>query len=166
MKITVATQNQLPIIKDLAYTIWPDAYGEILSNEQLNYMLELIYNIDSLQQQLENKHVFLLVEDENQFIGFASYELNYENSNKTKIQKIYILPTIQGNGIGRKVIDYIKDTAIKNKNLSLVLNVNRFNKAKDFYIKYGFQVVKEIKIDIGNDYIMDDYIMELPFILE
>ena len=150
MKITVVTQDQLPIIKDLAYAIWPDAYGEILSKEQLDYMLKLIYNVCSLQQQLEKQHIFLLVEDENQFIGFASYELNYENSNKTKIQKIYILPTIQGKGIGRKVIDYIKDTAIKNKNpmtlravyssyISLIHNSIFMTFNSDFLNrKYGF----------------------------
>lgn len=163
MKITVATQNQLPIIKDLAYKIWPFAYGEILSNEQLEYMLKLIYNIDSLKQQLENKHVFLLVEDENQFVGFASYELNYENTNKTKIQKIYILPTIQGKGFGKKIINFIEEKAIDRKQKGLILNVNKYNKAKDFYLSQGFIIFYSEVIDIGKGYIMDDYVMEKVF---
>lgn len=163
MKITVATQNQLSIIKDLAYKIWPFAYGEILSNEQLEYMLKMIYNIDSLKQQLENKHVFLLVEDENQFVGFASYELNYENTNKTKIQKIYILPTIQGKGFGKKIINFIEKKAIENQQKSLILNVNKFNKAKDFYLSQGFLISYSEVIDIGKGYIMDDYVMEKVF---
>ncbi|WP_298138799.1 GNAT family N-acetyltransferase [Flavobacterium sp.] len=161
MTISVVSKNQLSIIRDLAYQIWPNAYGEILSKEQLEYMLNLIYSIDSLEKQIDNGHTFLLVEDGNQYVGFASYELNYENSNKTKIQKLYVLPQIQGKGIGKKLIDFIKEIAVENKNLSLVLNVNRFNKAKDFYEKYGFEIIKEVKIDIGNDYIMDDYVMEL-----
>lgn len=160
MKITVVTQNQLPIIKDLAYAIWPDAYGKILSNEQLDYMLELIYNVDSLQKQLEQKHIFLLVEDENQFIGFASYELNYKNSNKTKIQKIYILPSIQGKGIGKKMITFIEEKAIENQQKSLILNVNKFNKAKDFYLSQGFLISYSEVIDIGRGFIMDDYVLE------
>lgn len=160
MTITIAQKSQLFIIKELAYTIWPFAYGEILSEEQLDYMLDLIYDVESLEKQVENNHIFLLVEDDNQFIGFASYELNFENSNKTKIQKLYVLPEIQGKGIGKQLINYIKQIAADNKNLGLILNVNRFNKAKDFYLKYGFEITKEIKIDIGNDYIMDDYVME------
>lgn len=161
MTISIVSKNQLSIVRDLAYKIWPNAYGEILTKEQLEHMLNLIYSIDSLEKQIDKCHTFLLVEEENQFVGFASYELNYENSNKTKIQKLYVLPQIQGKGIGKKLIDFIKEIAVKNKNLSLVLNVNRFNKAKDFYIKYGFEITKEVKIDIGNDYIMDDYVMEL-----
>jgi ribosomal protein S18 acetylase RimI-like enzyme len=163
MTISIAQKSQLFIIKELAYTIWPVAYGEILSQEQLDYMLNLIYTIESLEKQVDNNHVFLLVEDDNQFIGFASYELNFENSNKTKIQKLYVLPEIQGKGIGKHLINYIKQIAIDNKNSGLILNVNRFNIAKEFYLKYGFEITKEIKIDIGNNYIMDDYIMEFKF---
>ena len=160
MTISIAQKSQLFIIKELAYTIWPVAYGEILSQEQLDYMLDLIYTIESLEKQVDKNHVFLLVEDDNQFIGFASYELNFENSNKTKIQKLYVLPEIQGKGIGKNLINHIKQIAIDKKNSGLILNVNRFNKAKEFYLKYGFEITKEIKIDIGNNYIMDDYIME------
>ncbi|WP_396190955.1 GNAT family N-acetyltransferase [Flavobacterium sp.] len=163
MTISIAQKSQLFIIKELAYTIWPVAYGEILSKEQLDYMLDLIYTIESLEKQVDNNHVFLLVEDENQFVGFASYELNFENSNKTKIQKLYVLPEIQGKGTGKNLINYIKQIAIDTKNSGLVLNVNRFNIAKEFYLKYGFEITKEIKIDIGNNYIMDDYIMEFKF---
>lgn len=163
MTISIAQKSQLFIIKELAYIIWPVAYGEILSKEQLDYMLDLIYTIESLEKQVDKNHVFLLVEDDNQFIGFASYELNFENSNKTKIQKLYVLPEIQGKGIGKQLINYIKQIAADNKNLGLILNVNRFNKAKDFYLKYGFEITKEIKIDIGSNYIMDDYVMELAF---
>ena len=163
MTISIAQKSQLFIIKELAYTIWPVAYGEILSQEQLDYMLDLIYTIESLEKQVDNNHVFLLVEDDNQFIGFASYELNFGNSNKTKIQKLYVLPEIQGKGIGKNLINYIKQIAIDNKNSGLILNVNRFNIAKEFYLKYGFEITKEIKIDIGNNYIMDDYVMEFKF---
>jgi len=161
MNIIVATKEQLSIVKNLAYKIWPNAYETILSKAQLDYMLELIYSIESLQKQFDNGHVFLLIENDQNFIGFASYELNCKDSNKTKLQKIYILPEIQGKGIGKQVIDYIKEKAVSSNNLALFLNVNKFNKAKDFYQKYGFQIIKEEVIDIGNNYIMDDYVMEI-----
>jgi ribosomal protein S18 acetylase RimI-like enzyme len=161
MNIVVATKEQLAIVKNLAYKIWPNAYETILSKAQLDYMLEMIYSIDSLEKQFDNGHIFLLIEDDQNFIGFASYELNCNNSNKAKLQKLYVLPEIQGKGIGKQVIDYIKDKVVLANNLALFLNVNKFNKAKDFYQKYGFQIIKEEVIDIGNNYIMDDYVMEI-----
>lgn len=161
MNIVVAIKEQLAIVKNLAYKIWPNAYGTILSKAQLDYMLEMIYCMDSLEKQFDNGHIFLLIEDDQNFIGFASYELNCNNSNKTKLQKLYVLPEIQGKGIGKQVIDYIKEKVVLSNNLALFLNVNKFNKAKDFYQKYGFQIIKEEVIDIGNNYIMDDYVMEI-----
>lgn len=43
---------------------------------------------------------------------------------------------------------------------ALQLQVNRRNNAKYFYEKNGFSVIKEFDFDIGNGYVMDDYVME------
>ncbi len=161
MNISVATQEQLPIIRDLAFRIWPVTYGHILSKDQFDYMMEMMYSIDSLEKQIEIKP-FLLVNDNGEFIGFASYEINWDNSRKTKIHKLYVLPEIQGKGIGRMLINHIKEIALKANNNALFLTVNRFNKAKEFYLKQGFHIVAEKQFQIGNGYIMDDYVMELP----
>ena len=160
MNISVATQEQLPIIRDLAFRIWPVTYGHILSKDQFDYMMEMMYSIDSLEKQIEIKP-FLLVNDNGEFIGFASYEINWDNSRKTKIHKLYVLPEIQGKGIGRMLINHIKEIALKANNNALFLTVNRFNKAKEFYLKQGFHIVEEKQFQIGNGYIMDDYVMEL-----
>lgn len=161
MIITVAKQEQLPIIRDLANQIWPATYGHILSKEQFDYMMEMMYSLPSLEQQIQTKP-FLLVECDGQYIGFASYEINFENTNKTKIHKLYVLPEIQGKGIGKMLIEHIKEIAVQAQNSALMLTVNRFNKAKDFYQKLGFTIVEEKQFDIGHGYIMDDYVMELP----
>lgn len=160
MNISFATSNQLSIVRDLAYQIWPIAYKEILSEQQLDYMLDLIYSIESLTKQIENNHIILLVEESNSYIGFASYELNHGFSNKTKIQKLYVLPQIQGKGIGKKLIDFIEKEAVENNQSGLLLNVNKYNIAKDFYLKQGFSITHSEIIDIGKGYIMDDYVME------
>ena len=160
MTFTVATHSQLEIIQDLAKAIWPDAYGAILSQEQLEYMMEMMYSLDSLENQLKNNNVFLLAKEENDFIGFASYELNFQKSNKTKIHKLYVLPTIQGKGVGKNLILYIQEIAKKNSNAALILNVNKYNKAKDFYLHNQFEIADSLVVDIGNGYVMDDFVME------
>lgn len=161
MTFSIATKEQFPIIRDLAFKIWPSAYRKILSKEQLNYMLDIIYSIESIEKQVAKNHVFLLIKENDDCLGFASYELNIDNSNKTKIQKLYVLPETQGKGIGRKAIDFIKQIASDANNKGLILNVNKYNKAKDFYLNYGFKIIDSVIIDIGNGYIMDDYVMEL-----
>ena len=161
MIISEVKTEQLSIIQDLAYKIWPSTYGEILSKIQLDYMLDKFYNLNYLQNQLENGQHFILISNENVIVGFASYEFNFENSNKTKVHKIYVLPEIQGKGVGKILMDFIKNKAVEKTNSGLLLNVNRFNKAIIFYEKYGFINVSLIDIEIGNGYLMQDYILEL-----
>lgn len=157
--IKKATSSDMPLIRDLAYRIWPDTYGSILPKDQLDYMLDKMYNEKTLTEQLEQGRDFVLVYNGGDAVGFASTSLLIAPS-VFKLHKLYVLPSEQGKGTGRFLIDtIIKD--IKEKGATaLRLNVNRHNKAKSFYEKLGFTVIKEENIDIGNGYFMDDYIME------
>ena len=160
MQIIQVTKDQLQIIQDLAYKIWPDAYAEILSEVQLDYMLENFYSICSLESQFNSGHVFLLVEENGQYLGFASYEIDCKTEGKTKLHKIYILPNLQGRGVGKILLDEIENRARQLNNKYLFLNVNKFNKAQNFYKKHGFIITQEEVISIGQGYVMDDYVME------
>ena len=161
MNIVTIEKDQLSIVKDLAYAIWPVAYAEILSQEQLEYMLSMFYSKEALAAQLEKGHVFYLVQNNSgDYLGFVSYELNCE-PDKTKIHKIYVLPETQGLGLGKLLFEKVKEEALKANQQAIFLNVNKYNQAKFFYEKLGFIIVKEEVIDIGRNYVMDDYVMEL-----
>lgn len=148
-------------IRAIAKEVWPIAYGAILSQAQLDYMIEMMYSVSSLQKQaLEKSNQFILAVENDIPIGFASYELNCDKTVKTKIHKIYLLPNQQGRGIGSLLIQYILNVALQNNQLALVLNVNKYNPARYFYEKIGFKIIDEEVIAIGNGYVMDDYIME------
>lgn len=163
MNIIEVTKEQLPIVQDLAYKIWPDAYSEILSEAQLDYMLENFYAIPALEEQLNKGHVFLLAEEEGVFYGFASYEVNCKNTSKTKLHKIYVMPNTQGKGVGKLLLNEVENKARKAQNTHLFLNVNKYNKAQSFYQKQNFKIILEEVIPIGNGYVMDDYVMEKEF---
>ena len=156
-------KTQLSVIKDLAYTIWPSTYSEILSTEQLNYMLNNFYSIENLSNQIDKGQVFELLIEDNIVIGFVAYEFNCNETSLMKIHKIYLLPETQGKGFGKFMIDEVIKIAKNNQQKGVFLNVNKYNKAQFFYQKLGFKITKEEVIDIGNDYIMDDYQMELKF---
>lgn len=124
-------------------------------------MLGWMYSLDTLEKQASEGHRFYLAEEKGEMLGFTGIELNQELG-KTKIHKIYILPTAQGKGIGKKLIKEIKEIALENNQTSLLLNVNKYNQgAIDFYEYLGFKKVKDEVIDIGNGYVMDDFVFEL-----
>jgi diamine N-acetyltransferase len=167
--ITPATEDQLSIIRAIAYQTWPDTFGNILSPEQIEYMLTMMYSPDALQAQLNEKnHVFLLARDTDsqEELGFVSYELDYKGESVTKIHKLYLLPASQGKGVGRQLIDHVAELAKQHGNDRLSLNVNRNNKAIQFYGRMGFSVVNQENIDIGYGYLMEDFVMEKPLLSE
>jgi ribosomal protein S18 acetylase RimI-like enzyme len=145
----------------IAKEVWPKTYGSILSQAQLDYMMEMMYSVATLQIQAnEKQHHFILAKENDISVGFASYEFNCNETNKTKIHKIYILSTQQGKGTGKILMDYIAKEAKAQNNKAIFLNVNKYNPAQHFYKKLGFEIVEEVVIDIGRGYIMDDYVME------
>lgn len=162
--ISEATINDIKQIQNIVHITWPITYGEILSNEQLDYMLDLFYSDEALTLQYNKKEqlFYMIYEDQTDNIGFIGIEHNYMGKAVTKIHKIYLLPETQGKGIGKKVIDEIGILALKNNSKTLLLNVNRFNTALGFYKKIGFEVIDEVNIEIGNGYLMEDYVMEKP----
>ncbi|MBV2195611.1 MAG: GNAT family N-acetyltransferase [Flavobacterium sp.] len=161
MKLVKANSEHISIIIDLTKKIWPVAYGEILSKAQLEYMIDKFYNETALRELIQKGHVFYLAQDDkDNYVGFVSYEINSE-PNKTKIHKIYVLPETQGTGLGRQFFELVKEKAIENNQKVIFLNVNKYNNAINFYTKLGFIKVKDEVIDIGNGYVMDDYVMEV-----
>ena len=161
MEITVATKDQLSIIRQLAQDIWYVAYKDIISVAQIDYMLNMMYSISSLEKQYHSNHVFLLIKQEDSFIGYASYELDFEGTSKSKIHKLYVLPQYQGNGVGKLLVDEMTQIAKTANQKALVLNMNKYNKAVHFYQKLGFSIAFTTVLDIGNSYVMDDYVMEI-----
>ena len=161
IQIKTAAPEDLTHVQSIAYRTWPDTFGEILSPQQIEYMLGWFYELSHLEKQLNEGHQFFLAEEDGEKLGFTGIEVNQEPG-KIKIHKIYILPTAQGKGIGKKLINKVKEVAKENNQASLLLNVNKYNKgAIDFYEYIGFVNVKEEVIDIGNGYVMDDYVFEL-----
>ena len=153
-----ATEADIDTIHEMAHTIWPSTFGNILSAEQISYMLNLIYSKPSLQSQVEQGHIFLIAEEDGNAVAYADYSLL--KNTIYKLNKIYILPSHQGKGIGRLLIEHIIQSIKKENATSLLLNVNRYNKAKGMYERLGFKVIGEEDIDIGKGYFMNDYIME------
>lgn len=158
IQIREATKNDMKIVHTLAHTIWPTTYKEILTVPQLEYMLKLIYSESSLKKQFEQGHNFLIVEEDKKPIAFADY--NQLKDDVYKLQKIYVLPDQQGKSIGKLLINYVIEKVRAKGATVLLLNVNRNNKAKQFYEHLGFKIIGEEDIDIGEGYFMNDYVMK------
>lgn len=164
--IKKAGEAAIPAIQELAAVTWPVAYGSIITEAQLQYMLQWMYSTDALREQMKKGHQFILATDGDETIAFASYSPRLNEAGEPlsvyRLHKIYISPVYQGKGIGKLLVDYIREDILPRGATALELNVNRSNKATGFYQKLGFVIKYEEDIDIGNGYFMNDYVMELP----
>lgn len=157
--INLLSKNEMVVVREIAQITWPITYREILSSEQLDYMFEWMYNLETLQNQVEEGQLFYVLKENGKPLGFIGIELFSSKTNDLKIQKIYVLPDAQGKGVGKKLIEKAIEIAQEKGIEQVILNVNRFNKAVSFYQKIGFKISSEVNIDIGKGYLMEDYIM-------
>ncbi len=156
-----ARVSDIHIIRKLAHCIWPGTYKEILSADQMDYMLELIYSSSSIKKQIkELKHKFIIVYEDDVPIGFASYSLKPNSKNIFRLHKIYVLQGQQGKGIGKLIIGNVINDVKPEGAKFIELNVNRNNPALQFYKKNGFKIIAEEDIDIDNGYFMNDFVMQ------
>ncbi len=160
-KIMCLSVDELQNVREIAHLTWPYTFKSILSPDQIAYMLDWMYNLETLTQQHKNGQRFYAIKANERFHGFAAVELNHPQEGHSKLHKLYVLPNQQGMGFGKMLLDYIVEELKTVHIETLVLNVNRFNSAVKFYEKYGFFILKEEVIDIGGGFVMDDFVMKL-----
>ena len=134
--IRKATTADCALIQKLAQQIFPVTYKDILTPEQTDYMMEWMYSVDNIRKQMEEEgHIYFLAYEECEAAGYVSVQQQGEDL--FHLQKIYVLPCL------------------------MELNVNRNNKALQFYEHMGMRKLREGDFPIGNGYYMNDYIMGL-----
>ncbi|MFY7989785.1 MAG: GNAT family N-acetyltransferase [Fluviicola sp.] len=160
MNVRIAQLADVKAIRTIAEITWPVAYADIITPEQITYMLNWMYAEDVIKEAIQsNDQDFLVLEENGNMLGFAGIQYDYPEKGICRIHKLYVLPETQGKGAGKKLLHAIEHAA-RQKGLTLLhLNVNKANKAVDFYKHNGFVVSETIVLDIGNGFVMDDYIM-------
>lgn len=155
-----AKEEDLTIIRTLAEETWPTAYRDIISVAQISFMLEKMYNQAELVGQLQKGHTFLIASELQEDVGFAGFSVLNAEAQIFKLHKLYVLPKMHGKGVGKILLNEVFDKVKAQGGKFLQLNVNRANKATDFYEKAGFYVKETVNLDIGNGFYMNDYVME------
>lgn len=161
MEIIEASESEIPYIISIAKNTWPTSYSKILTETQIDYMLNAIYNVSDLSYVIRNNtQKFLLLKDRQEYPGFAAFGPREEDSNVFKLFKLYVLPSYHGKGYGKLLLDEITGRLQAQNITTLDLNVNRYNPAIDFYKKAGFTIIREEDVPIG-PYWMNDYVMRM-----
>ncbi len=156
--IVLARIEDVPIIQKVAKKVWYATYEPILGYAQTHFMFQTLYNEEELIRLINtNEQEFWLLKLDEDVLGFAG--ISKVESSKWKLNKLYVNPTIQGSGYGKKLLVSVEEILKEKQVKTLTLNVNRFNTALRFYKNMGYCVTTRVDIPFG-DYFMNDYVME------
>jgi GNAT superfamily N-acetyltransferase len=151
-----ATNQDIPTIRTLAIEIWNENYKQMISQEQIDFMLEMMYSISALEKQFSEGHEFWMLRAENTDLGYCS--ISKKEPHVYFINKLYLKTDQHGSGLGTEFLnDVLSNYADWN---TIRLTVNRTNyKSINFYFKNRFKIESVANFDIGNNFLMEDFIM-------
>lgn len=153
----VSLKKDIEIVVSLAKEIWEQHYLPIIGQAQVNYMLKKYQSIDAISKSIEDGYIYYIVYFEDKPCGYSAI-LQDEG---IFLSKFYVISTLRGKGLGKTMLNSIYDFALNSNQSRIWLTCNKYNsKSLNIYKKLGFIIIDEIVTDIGNGYVMDDYILE------
>lgn len=154
------TGDDFGVVTQLAGEIWRSHYTSFISAEQIEYMLQRRYTHDTLHAYLNSAvRWFDLLRVCELPVGYCSYSL--AATGEMKLEQLYVLQEFRGKGFGQDMLLRVEAKAAAAQIRLVKLQVNKRNHdAISFYRKCGFEVLEETVVDIGDGFVMDDYVME------
>jgi len=153
-----ATHSDIQIIAHLAHEIWTEHYTPIIGSAQVEYMIEKFQSVAAIKEQIGDGVEYHLVRYQGDSAGYISA---YKKKESLFLSKIYVLSSLRGKGIGKTMMNFISERAHQLSCENITLTVNKYNtNSINAYKRMGFLIVEPIVIDIGNGFIMDDYLMK------
>jgi len=156
---TVRTPEEIESLAGMATKIWHEFFPGIISEEQIDYMVDKFQSAHAMADQLKNHgYHYQVLEVDGEPVGYTGW--NIENG-KLFLSKVYLKKEARGKGYSSIFFRFLEEQARENNAHAIWLTVNKYNQHSiAVYEHKGFRTVRTQEADIGNGFIMDDYIME------
>lgn len=159
MELVLVQEKLVNITSEFASDVFIDYYNDLIGNKQAKYMANLFLSSEAIKDLINKGAIFKLAMNNNEPIGFIEYILEKD---KLFLSKLYVRKDLRHKGIGKMMLEDCIRFAKQNNRNSIYLTVNKGNTPSiDIYNHIGFKQIDSVVNDIGNGYVMDDYIMEL-----
>lgn len=154
----VTADEQIQEVADLADLIWRDHFTPIIGIQQVEYMLHKFQSFEALKTQLQDGYVYYQMYHNHVFCGYCGI---HPENNKLFLSKLYIKKECRGHHLATKAFRFLIELCKERKLTSMWLTCNKHNNnTLAVYKHLGFEIIDTQEANIGNGYIMDDYIME------
>lgn len=163
--VKVDSDKQLQRLSEIADEVWHQHFASILTQEQIEYMVEKFQSYPAMKRQIEEEgyeYFFFREADDGVHQGHHGYMGFRVQEEALFLSKLYLLQAYRGRGLSSQALAFLISIAQNRGCRKIWLTVNRFNAHTiEVYRHWGFQTVREQCADIGHGFVMDDYIMEL-----
>ncbi|WP_440876381.1 GNAT family N-acetyltransferase [Thalassotalea sp. PLHSN55] len=154
-----AVSNQdINSVVSLAQQIWPEHYTAIIGQQQVDYMLAHFHSTEIIAQQIHDENYrYFVIQHQGNSVGYFAVQVR---AKALFLSKLYLLASMRGKGLGRQALAFIVKLGNELALTEITLTVNKYNHGSiAAYEKFGFIKTGEICVDIGQNYVMDDYEM-------
>lgn len=158
---SVKTDAEIAAVAELAQEIWTEHFPPIIGPAQTAYMIETFQSAKAIHRQItEDCYQYYLLQLGSDRIGYTAVHPEPKN-HAVFLSKIYIRKKFRGSGYSRMTMNFIADLCRDDGLNMIYLTVNKQNLSSiAVYEKLGFVRARELVTEIGNGFVMDDYVME------
>jgi ribosomal protein S18 acetylase RimI-like enzyme len=154
ISVSSGDRDRLQQLQNLAQEIWQAYYPPLIGQAQVDYMLNQFQSLSAITLDIHQGMQYYLIQRGEMVLGYCALQ---PQGMHWYVSKLYILPQYHHQGIGSRAVNFMAKKALP---LPLRLRVYKYNPALRFYQKQGFRVIGPVTTDIGNGFVMDDFVME------
>lgn len=155
--IRITDPEKIDEIAKLADEIWHECYKGIISDAQIDYMVDNFQSKEAMLELYGKGAEFYAVDDDGKTMGYVVLE---KEEDALFLSKLYILSSIRGKGYGSLALSFVKHRAKELGYDSVYLHVNKYNaRAIKSYLANGFVNERDLDTEIGSGFVMEDHIM-------
>lgn len=159
MELVKVDESKIDICSKFAKNIFINYYTNLIGEKQALYMADLFLSNEAIKKLINKGAIFKIVYENNKPISYIEY---IKENNKVFLSKLYVDSNYRNKGYGKYMLDDCINYAKNNNINTIYLTVNKYNTPSiNIYKHLNFKIIDAVVNDIGNNYVMDDYIMEL-----
>ena len=161
--VPVETPEDRAALATLASEIWHEYWPALIGEAQTDYMVEQFQSLEAIERDVAEhayEYWFLRTAEDGRTVGYTGGRVEPE-TNRFFISKVYLRAEERGKGFASRAIAFYERLCLERGLDAMYLTVNKQNDLGiRAYLGKGFETIDAVETDIGNGFVMDDFIME------
>lgn len=152
------SDSEIQDIATLAEEIWHQHFTPIIGKDQVDYMVEKFQSYPAIKAQIEKDgYEYFRIYSSNAMAGYTGI---HQEADALFLSKLYIKKDFRGRHLATEAFQFLVDLCRERGLPKIYLTCNKHNdNTLAVYDHLGFKITDEQVADIGNGYVMDDYIL-------